>query len=35
MIILTMILVYATIAEPSSAGLSGSILHPFQHLLHH
>jgi len=28
-------LVYTTIAEPSSAGLSGSILHPFQHLLHH
>ena len=31
-IILTLVLVYTTIAEPSSAGLSGSILHPFQHL---
>jgi len=34
-IILTLVLVYTTIAEPSSAGLSGSILHPFQHYLHH
>src|SRR6202046_355441 len=34
-IILTLILVYTTIAEPSSAGLSGSILHPLQHYLHH
>jgi Mn2+/Fe2+ NRAMP family transporter len=34
-IILTLILVYVTIAEPSSASLSGSILHPFQHLIHH
>src|ERR1700723_3681924 len=34
-IILTLVLVYTTIAEPSSAGLSGSILHPFQHQLHH
>ena len=33
-IILTLVLVYTTIAEPSSAGLSGSLLHPF-HLLHH
>ena len=33
--ILTLVLVYTTIAEPSSAALSGSILHPFQHLLHH
>src|SRR6516165_3000870 len=32
-IILTLILVYTTIAEPSAAGLSGSLLHPFQHLL--
>jgi hypothetical protein len=29
-IILTLILVYTTIAEPSSAGLSGSLLHPFR-----
>ena len=34
-IILTLILVYATIAEPGAAGLSGALLHPFQHLLHH
>jgi Mn2+/Fe2+ NRAMP family transporter len=34
-IILTLVLVYATIAEPSAAGLSGSLLHPFQNLLHH
>jgi hypothetical protein len=34
-IILTLVLVYTTIAEPSSAGLSGSLLHPFQHLFHH
>jgi Mn2+/Fe2+ NRAMP family transporter len=33
-IILTLVLVYTTIAEPSAAGLSGSLLHPF-HLLHH
>src|ERR1700719_4698954 len=34
-IILTLILVYATIAEPGAAGLSGSILHPVHHFLHH
>jgi len=34
-IILTLILVYTTLAEPSAAGLSGTLLHPFQQLFHH
>ncbi len=35
MIALTIILVYATIADPNSAGLSGSLLHPFHRWLAH
>ena len=31
MIALTIVLVYATITQPNSAGLSGSLLNPFRH----
>ena len=31
MIALTLVLLYATIREPSSAGISASLLHPFRH----
>src|SRR5215472_2105138 len=34
-IVLTLVLVYTTIAEPSAANLSGSLLHPFQYLDQH
>ena len=30
MIILTLVLVYAAIFEPSAAGITGSLMHPFR-----